>query len=1035
MSSLSEITGVDKKDLREKFKLEPLSQYDRNESENCLFMSPTVLLEDSELRHGGLSEMGAEKVLSLVTKDILQSKDYTLFQVPEITCLHMGYGKNSANKEGKMAMSENDAKTWFNILNLKLKDYDQAHSSDDPQVRESTETMEVDPCSQLYNDIVPPSDSGLLISQKGSHILFMSILLINSQSDTTLSSEIEKMHIKGESSSLGDNKAAEHSTVVEAEAEIESKGRIGANKISDFLSFWTLPYLLNYTHRKVQEIEKHHEARNENPQSLVKTVKKSTINIITEATQLMPAEILPKLREKLEKYYSTEKLQEEYTLLKCDDGSPVVLVPLQYVFDMGKAHPLRIEDLGRKWESDGKVLSRGEFLNAFVRKREIQKDYFKCMQDAQLRQGVDYAIIFPDKDAFEFLLTEVRNTDPNVLTSLKHVEQQGRGMISPRHSVVKCNRQNLVLCFAYFQGTDSGSVAALFRAVGAHYLNHFTVVFLHGSTLNKDDPDCKLGYLYPVREAVQLSFEKEKLKKADKISFRKGISKFVDHDFPSWYDWWLQNVSCDADVGEAIMKHDIEPFFDPTKHGNAAFSKASHCESLRNAFLRNNEQIRNSNMRKLARYRIQAANLNGHLLSKIQNCGRKDNIGVILAISNTLGPHDPPSLLKTALNKIIFLFVVAVVNAGLKSVFPSEPDEKNREEIYCESSPSSSYLSMSEDVEEDIFEEEMEEEQEGKEEEMEEDEWDGDEEDNSSSNTLMDEEEEKETDTVSDFELDAEPAAKPRSRRTEHGASNLLSRNKKLVKRVIHCESSLSYLSMSEDVEEDIFEEEMEEEQEGKEEEMEEDEWDGDEEDNSSSNTLMDEEEEKETDTVSDFELDAEPAAKPRSRRTEHGASNLLSRNKKLVKRGDKHNEDSRADNSDSDSSVEYLGTTPIASKQTEYSKIEEYSQQPTTGGPGTLVTPPTEEAVQIKAGTPEDEELESLASNITDCWKPVGRRLRFKEAGLTAFERENHTLSEQAYKMLLSWKESNGRCATFEVLYKALTHELVNRRDLAERM
>lgn len=182
--SLSEITGVDKKDLREKFGLEPLYQYDRNESENLIFLSPTVLLKDSEWRHGGFLEMGPKKVLSLVTKDILESKDYTLFQVPEITCLHMGYGKNSENKEGKMALSEKDAKTWFNILNLsapKLEAYDQEQDGGKAQEEERTEAMDYDSPPQGIDDTVHPSSSGLLIPQKGSRILCMSILIINSE--------------------------------------------------------------------------------------------------------------------------------------------------------------------------------------------------------------------------------------------------------------------------------------------------------------------------------------------------------------------------------------------------------------------------------------------------------------------------------------------------------------------------------------------------------------------------------------------------------------------------------------------------------------------------------------------------------------------------------------------------------------------------------------------------------------------------------------------------------------------------------------
>lgn len=445
--SLSEITGVDKKDLREKFGLEPLYQYDRNESENLIFMSPTVLLKDSELSHGGLDEMEPKKVLSLVTKDILESKDYTLFQVPELTCLHMGYGKNSANKEGKMALSEKDAKTWFSILNLsalKLEAYDQEQDGENTQEEERTEAMEVDSSPQGYDDTVHPRNSGLLIPQKGSRILCMSILIINSENRGQKKKSVS-VDTQSSETVHGDNETAE-------EEEIKSKGRIGPNKISDFLAFWVLPYLLNFTQRKVQEIETHYRAQKKNPQSHVKTVKKSTMDIVADATQSMPEEILLKLKEKLEKYFSAEILEKEYTLLKCEDGSPVVLVPLQYVFDTGKAHPLRIEDLGRFWDCDGKVLSRREFLNAFIRNRKVQKDYFECMKDAKFRQGVNYSIILPDKAAFEFLLNKVRNADPNVLTTLKDAKSQGRGLICPRHTVVKCNEQNLVVCFAFFQG-------------------------------------------------------------------------------------------------------------------------------------------------------------------------------------------------------------------------------------------------------------------------------------------------------------------------------------------------------------------------------------------------------------------------------------------------------------------------------------------------------------------------------------------------------------------------------------------------------
>lgn len=220
-------------------------------------------------------------------------------------------------------------------------------------------------------------------------------------------------------------------------------------------------------------------------------------------------------------------------------------------------------------------------------------------------------------------------------------------------------------------GTDRSSVAALFRAIGAHYFNHFTVIFLHGSTVDKDGSDCQLGNLYPVRVAQKLSFDRGKLKKAkvtgSKISFRKGIAKFVEHDFPLCYGQWIQNVHRDPKVEEAIQQHGIEPMFDPAKHLKAAFAKSSDQQSLKNACLNKKDKVKKSNLSNLSKYEIQAANLDGNLLSMIQQYGRKDNISVNLAINNTLGPDDPPQVLRVAVSRIIYHFVMVVINAGLRT--------------------------------------------------------------------------------------------------------------------------------------------------------------------------------------------------------------------------------------------------------------------------------------------------------------------------------------------------------------------------------
>lgn len=135
-------------------------------------------------------------------------------------------------------------------------------------------------------------------------------------------------------------------------------------------------------------------------------------------------------------------------------------------------------------------------------------------------------------------------------------------------------------------------------------------------------------------------------------------------------------------------------------------------------------------------------------------------------------------------------------------VFPSEPDERDREEIDTESSSSSSYSSMSEEME-DESEEEMEEDGDGDEEgkavegeddsnfiEDDYDDYDGEWKGYSSSSSSHgmeeedDEQEEEEIDDESDRELSTVgPATKPNSRKSKCATRNLLSKKKEQVKR------------------------------------------------------------------------------------------------------------------------------------------------------------------------------------------------------------------------------------------------------------
>ena len=89
---------------------------------------------------------------------------------------------------------------------------------------------------------------------------------------------------------------------------------------------------------------------------------------------------------------------------------------------------------------------------------------------------------------------------------------------------------------------------------------------------------------------------------------------------------------------------------------------------------------------------------------------------------------------------------------------------------------------------------------------------------------------------------------------------------------------------------------------------------------------------------------------------------------------------------------------------------------------------------VLIKIGIPENEVLEGLARKIPKEWKTLGRRLNMDEAVLDSFHKEEDRCTERAYKMLLKWKQAEGEGATFLMLYNALCHYFVDRKDLAEK-
>ena len=87
----------------------------------------------------------------------------------------------------------------------------------------------------------------------------------------------------------------------------------------------------------------------------------------------------------------------------------------------------------------------------------------------------------------------------------------------------------------------------------------------------------------------------------------------------------------------------------------------------------------------------------------------------------------------------------------------------------------------------------------------------------------------------------------------------------------------------------------------------------------------------------------------------------------------------------------------------------------------------------------PSDEELETISNSIAEGWKPLGRRLDFKEPELVKFDESYKGYTNKPYQMLLDWKRREGEKqptnATYLVLHDALCHPFVARKDLADKI
>ena len=79
------------------------------------------------------------------------------------------------------------------------------------------------------------------------------------------------------------------------------------------------------------------------------------------------------------------------------------------------------------------------------------------------------------------------------------------------------------------------------------------------------------------------------------------------------------------------------------------------------------------------------------------------------------------------------------------------------------------------------------------------------------------------------------------------------------------------------------------------------------------------------------------------------------------------------------------------------------------------------------------NDDLERLSLKLGDSWAALARRLGVEEAYIEELNTRKQTDTAKQLTMLKKWKRRLGWGATYKVLWDALCHEFVGRRDLAE--
>ena len=88
-----------------------------------------------------------------------------------------------------------------------------------------------------------------------------------------------------------------------------------------------------------------------------------------------------------------------------------------------------------------------------------------------------------------------------------------------------------------------------------------------------------------------------------------------------------------------------------------------------------------------------------------------------------------------------------------------------------------------------------------------------------------------------------------------------------------------------------------------------------------------------------------------------------------------------------------------------------------------------------IQEGEVTDDDLQILGKAIASKWDRLARQLpKITECDIEEIEDSRKTLSQRGFHMLRLWKTNNGVAADYKTLHDALVHNMVQRKDLAEK-